>query len=143
MRYLWYLALGATLLLGSSAQAQDQPKPDDYKKLYEDTLLQLKAAQDRRADLANDNSKLTDQIAAMQKQHDADQAEIMDLKTQIASFSERSFFLHAHYNAWTRFLAANPMVGMQWDLFLSHQEPIYPGIALPMIDPNWPLLSNP
>ena len=133
----WMLA--AVMFLGPAALGQDAAKPDDYKKLYEDTLGQLKASQDRKAELADENAKMAAQMAELQKQHETDGAALMAMKIQTAGFSERTLFLRVHYNAWLQFVAVNPMVLMQWDAFVDRLGPVGPSIQLPLIDPDWPL----
>ncbi len=42
----------ALLAWPAMARGQDEVKPDQLQKLYKDTLAQLKAAQDRKAELS-------------------------------------------------------------------------------------------
>src|SRR5690349_21387598 len=91
----------ATVLLASTlALAQDAPKPEQLKKMYDDALAQLKAAQDRKTELAQQNEKLTAQIAEMTKELDRLRNEAVDLKRRDAETAERTFFLRSQYAAW-------------------------------------------
>jgi len=53
------------------ARAQDEPKPDQLKRMYDDALAQLKQAQDRKNELAAENDKLNAKLTDLQKQLDA------------------------------------------------------------------------
>ena len=64
-------ALMALLLSATVAVAQDAPKPEQLKKMYDDALAQLKAAQDRKNELAMQNEQLTAKSAELQKQLEA------------------------------------------------------------------------
>jgi hypothetical protein len=141
MRYVGY-CLAILVVLGQPVRAQDNAQPEDYQKLYNQTLAQLKDAQNRKSELATANAALTVQVADLQKQQQAAASQMAELKIQIAGYAERTFFLRNHYNAWTQFIAANPLVQMQWDLFLARQSPIGPNVQLPMLDPDWPLVGK-
>jgi hypothetical protein len=138
MRHVGYL-VAILVVLGQPVLAQDNAQPEDYQKLYNQTLAQLKDAQNRKSELATANAQLTVQVADLQKQQQADAAQLADYKIQIASYAERTFFLRSHYNAWTQFIAANPLVQLQWDLFIEKQAPVGPTVQWPMLDPDWPL----
>ena len=122
------------LILATAALA-DTSKPDD-------TLAQLKAAQDRKAELATENGKLLAQVAELQKQLQVQGAQLDELKRQAAIIADRTFFLSSHYAAWTQFISANPAIKMQWELFLrmvvtgsTPQTPLF-------MDPDWPLSAK-
>jgi hypothetical protein len=142
MRRLVCFAL-AVLLLTQVSWGDDEIKPDDLKKLYSDTLVQLKAAQDRKSQLATDNEKLAAHVTELEKQVAAQHAQIEDLKNQSKTFADRTFFLRVHYMAWMQFLDGNPLIKMQWDLFLDRlTSPLTPSPQVPFIDPEWPLSSK-
>ncbi|MDP9173652.1 MAG: hypothetical protein M3O30_07275 [Planctomycetota bacterium] len=135
------LLLGQLAII-SPSRGQDV-KPEDIKKLYDDTLVQLKAAQDRKSQLATDNEKLAAKVGELEKQVAAQKARIEDLKQQTATFTDRTFFLRVHYMAWGQFLEGNPLIRLQWDLFLDRiTAPLSPSPELPFIDPEWPLSSR-
>src|SRR4029453_6807726 len=79
---------GATLAL-----AQDASNPEQLKKLYDDALAQLKAAQDRKNELATQNEQLTAKVADLQKQLDQAKTEMLELKRQDAENAEKNFYL--------------------------------------------------
>jgi hypothetical protein len=78
------LAAGATIAL-----AQDANNPEQLKKLYDDALAQLKAAQDRKNELATQNEQLTAKVAELQKQLDQARGEMLELKRQDAENAEK------------------------------------------------------
>ncbi len=140
MRVLWCVA--TILVMAGFAQAADDPKPEDLKKQYADTLVQLQAAQDRKAELAGENEKLTARVAELEKQLAAANTEEDLMRQQIENFSNRTFFLRAHYAAWEQFITRNPLVRAEWELFLNQIAPIAPSIDLPFIDPEWPMSAR-
>ena len=103
MRWL----LCAVLALTFSAQvvrAQEQPNPDEIKRLSE----QLKAAQDRKNELAAENEKLIAKVAELQKQVD----------NANATFAEKTFQWRATNAAWETFLRRYPVLMGKWQAFL-------------------------
>ena len=110
----------------------DTPKPDD-------TLAQLKAAQDRKAELATENGKLLAQVAELQKQLQIQTGQLDELKRQAAIIAERTFFLSSHYAAWTQFISANPAIKKQWELFLRMVVSVDDPQGPFFMDPDWPL----
>jgi septal ring factor EnvC (AmiA/AmiB activator) len=140
MRHLRCCVL--VLLLTGAARAADDIKPQDLKKMYDDTLAQLKTAQDRKAQLAADNAKLTARIAELEKQTREQSNQIDELKLQIISFADRTYFLRSHYAAWLEFLEIQPGVKTEWDMFLENLPPVGPTLQTPLLDPNWPLTSG-
>src|ERR1700677_1418471 len=62
----WAAAL--VLGLATVTAAQETHQPDDWKKMYDDASTQLRAAQDRKAELAKQNGQLAAQVADLQKQ---------------------------------------------------------------------------
>src|SRR5947209_8883067 len=106
-RRLYMVALIAASLLATGSRralAEDPPKPDQLKQMYDDTLAQLKSAQERKTQLAAENEQLKAKLADLQKQLTAAQAQASDLEKQNASLVERNFFFRSHYAAWQEFL---------------------------------------
>jgi hypothetical protein len=130
----WILICGLMASLTGVASAQDEIKPDELKKLYNDTLVQLKAAQDRKAELAA-------RVEQQEKELQTDNNQIADLQRQLADSAERTYFLRIYYNAWTQFIAAEPDIHKQWDFFLSTALPA-PTPQSPFYDPDWPLSAQ-
>jgi len=139
MRCAWCFAV---VLLVAAVAGGQEVKAEDLKKLYNDTLVQLKAAQDRRAELAAENQKLTARIAELEKQLQAADAQNDQLRRHAADAAEHSFFLRSYYAAWTQFISTNPDVKRQWDLFLNRSMP--PCLPQPaaFFDPQWPLSDS-
>jgi hypothetical protein len=94
------------------ALAQDQNNPDVLKKELADSLAQLKAAQDRKNELATENEKLKARMAAMQKDLD-------ECRRAQATWSEQSYFLRVQHAAWDDFLDRYPRLKAEWEVFLS------------------------
>jgi len=136
MRCAWCFAV---VLLVAGVAGGQEVKPEDLKKLYNDTLVQLKAAQDRRAELAAENQKLTARIAELEKQLQPTATQNDQLRRQAADAAERSFFLRTYYAAWTQFNSTHPDVKLQWDLFLNRSTLLGSGQQTPIFDPQWPL----
>lgn len=120
------------LLLANVARADDDLNPEQLKKLYAETKAQLKAAQDRRAQLAS-------QVADLQKQVQAQAAQIEEYKRQAANYAQNSWYLRCQYVAWQHFMDAHPAIRAQWDLFLCELTPLDAGSGSPFYDPSWPL----
>ncbi len=139
MRRLWIVVL---VLVSGVARGADTVKPEDLKKLYDDTLVQLKAAQDRKSQLAAENEKLTAHITDLEKQLAAQNSQIEDLRRQVTLFADRTYFLRSHYAAWLQFIEANAPIRLQWDLFLEQIGVIGPGAEPAFFDPNWPLSAK-
>ena len=68
------VALALVLTMGA-VLADDQPKPEQLKQMYDEALASLKSAQERKNQLAAENEQLKAKVAELQKQLDATQAE--------------------------------------------------------------------
>jgi hypothetical protein len=131
-RMLW---AGVVLLLSAQMVfGQDEPKPDQLKKMYDDALVQLKQAQDRKNELAAENEKL-------QKQLDAAKAREDELNRDAATFSQRTFFLRSQQAAWQQFIRHYPKIQAAWDLYL-RGDVLTPQEQKEYIDPDWPLSAG-
>ena len=105
MRMLLLTVMAACVLApGAASFAQDGASPDAVKKMYQDALVQLKAAQDRKSELANENAKLVEQIESF--------------KRQAAGEAERTFFLRSRYAAWEEFMKQYPDLMERWKAWL-------------------------
>ena len=113
MRWLWVSLTAGVVLFGNfgPALAQDQPNVDDLNHKYEDALNQLKAAQDRKNELANENEQLKARLAELEKQ-------LEEAKRQAAGFAEQTFYLRSHYAAWQSFMKRYPHFAERWKAFL-------------------------
>jgi len=117
MRMPWRIPTGlivmAACMLAPAAAtlAQDGANLDQVKKMYQDALVQLKEAQDRKSELANENAKLTSHIADLEKQLDS-------FKHEAAGEAERTFFLRSRYAAWEEFMKRYPDLLERWKAWL-------------------------
>jgi septal ring factor EnvC (AmiA/AmiB activator) len=141
-RRLFMVALIAaslcTAMSSRRALAEDPPKPDQLKQMYDDTLTQLKSAQERKTQLAAENEQLKAKLVELQKQLDAAQAQSAELEKQNATLAERSFFFRAHYAAWQEFLRFYPRLQARWQVFFGG-ESVTPHNGGPVfVDPEWP-----
>jgi len=132
-------AFSALALSAGLALAQDAANPEQLKKLYNDALTQLKAAQDRKNELATQNEQLTAKVAELQKQLDQARGEMADLKRQDAENAEKTFSLRSHHAAWQSFVDRYPELKARWKRFLK-ADLLYGDNDLPkLLDPEWPL----
>ncbi|MGA3066537.1 MAG: hypothetical protein ABSF29_06790 [Tepidisphaeraceae bacterium] len=135
MRRVWIVLALALLASPTIAQADDEVKPEDLQKMYKDTLVQLKAAQDRKAELAA-------RVADLEKQLQAANAQNDQLKRQTADFADKTYFLRSYYAAWLEFVSTRPKTKIDWDIFLNSDVPLTPANQVPFIDPEWPLSAK-
>jgi septal ring factor EnvC (AmiA/AmiB activator) len=119
------------LMVAGAAYGQNA-SPQDLQKANAELKAELKAAQERKTELST-------RVDELEKQNKAQAAQIEQLKKQAEGFADRTLFLGAHYAAWEQFMAANPSIRAQWDLFeatmgigASPQNPLF-------VDTNWPL----
>ena len=124
----------------AAALAQENPNPEQLKKAYDTALEQLKAAQERKNQLAAENEKLAATVADLQKQLTAANARMEDMKRVDAEQAEKSFILRSHYMAWRDFCKAYPEVMNRWKAFLGNQFLTAPDdAATEILDPQWPM----
>jgi hypothetical protein len=131
-------AIGSLIVLSFAGFVRAQDVKTDTDKLLKETQKQLKETQDRKAELALANDKLSARIAELEKANKEQAAQIDELKHQVAGFADRTLFLTTHYNTWNQFVAANPAIKAQWDLFEKIAATTIPQSPL-FMDPNWPL----
>ncbi len=122
------------LVLASAgiAFAQDEPRPEMLKKMYGDALVQLKAAQARKNELADENEKLAARAAELQKQ-------VAELRSQAESLTEKTFFLRSHYAAWQDFVRQYPGIMARWKIYMETGWSDTPQETGHLIDRDWPL----
>ena len=135
-RMLW---AGLVLLsTGGLVFGQDEPKPDQLRKMYDGTLVQLKQAQDRKNELAAENEKLNAKLVDLQKQLDAMKARDDELNRQAAGYAEKTFVMRSQYAAWQEFIHRYPKLEQAWKMYLSG-DTLPPGELSAYIDKDWPL----
>lgn len=146
MRALACAVTAVALTVGAAGAkltfAQDASNPEQLKKLYEDALAQLKAAQDRKNELATQNEQLAAKAAELQKQLDAARSEMLELKRRDAENAEKSFYLRSHHAAWQAFVERYPELKARWKRFLE-RDILAAGNEMPqLVDPTWPLSKS-
>ena len=129
----------AVVFVPSVLFAQDAPKPEEWQKLYEDASTQLRAAQDRKAQLAAENSKLADQVKDLQSKLQQANAQVKTLKLECESFDDRTFYLTTYQQFWQMFLKTQPAVRVRWEAFLRDSSPFQPDGGFWFRDSLWPL----
>lgn len=126
------LVVASSLACVAPVIAQAQPSPDQLKKMYDDAMNQLRAAQDRKNELANENQQLKAKLAETE-------AKLAAARTEIDDAAEKTLTLRTQNAAWRQFVALNPHVLPMWRSFMEIgavrvEESIatYPG------DRDWP-----
>lgn len=115
------------ILLGSTAAMAQELRPEDLQRMYDDALVQLKAAQDRKNELATENEKLHAQIAQLQQQRDDALSRLADARREAAELAKQTWYLRAHHAAWEAFIAHRPRLKGQWDAFFNQAPLLSPG----------------
>src|SRR3954453_16974860 len=87
-------------VLARPAAAQEKADPEQLQKAYNDTLVQLREAQNRKNQLAAENEKLAAEVASLKKQLDTTHGELERLKRADTEVADKTFFLRSHYAAW-------------------------------------------
>jgi hypothetical protein len=121
--------------LPATVLAQDGLSNEQLKRMYDDAVVQLKAAQDRRNDLAHENVRLQARIDKADK--DLEQA-----RKEAKEIADATFQARAQRSAFNAFLQENPTVRLQWQLFLQRNL-LAPSDASDFLDRDWPLSSRP
>ena len=125
------------------AAAQEKADPEQLKKAYDDALVQLKEAQNRKNQLAADNEKLSAEVASLKKQLEAPHGELERLKRADTESADKTFFLRSHYAAWQNFIRRYPDVYGRWKVFFEYGV-LFPARDLPEgIDLEWPPPDKP
>lgn len=119
-RRLWVLIVGMGMGLGwtTPVRAQEEIKPEQLKKMYEDAVANLKAAQDRKNQLAEENEKLKADALRLEAQAREAHSRIDALEGDAARFAARTYDMRLHLAAWDLFLRRHPGLRMKWELFL-------------------------
>jgi septal ring factor EnvC (AmiA/AmiB activator) len=120
----------------------DTPTPDQLKKMYDEALAQLKNAQDRKNELAKENEDLKAKAEEMGKDLAAAQAQVQDLKRDLADNDEKDFYLRAYHAAWENFIARSPELMARWKAFIGSDAAATAPSTEPLIDPHWPAIEE-
>jgi hypothetical protein len=132
------VTVAAVLGLGQPAAAQENPNPEQMKKMYDDALVQLKAAQERKNQLAAENEKLAAEVAGLKKQVEQMQGRMEELKRADAEHAEKTFFLRSHYAAWQAFIRRYPDLMTRWKVYIQADFPATPRALPEGVEPEWP-----
>lgn len=122
----------------ASARADDKQDPDQLKKAYDDALVQLKAAQERKNQLAADNEKLAGQLSDLQRQVDRMKGEMDQIKRAEADQANQTFFLRSHYAAWQNFIRRYPDLQGRWKAYFDNPLLSTPRPLPGTLDLDWP-----
>lgn len=125
-------------LLAPCAAAQEPPKYEVLKNMYDSAVASLKEAQNKKSELATKNEELTKQVADLQKQLEAVGKDRDELQRQAATYAERTFNLRAYQAAWREFLKRYPALQAKWQVFLNAELLKSPNEAPALIEPAWP-----
>jgi predicted nuclease with TOPRIM domain len=116
--------------------AQDQSSnPEELNRKYQEALTQLKAAQDRKNELATENEQLTARIRVLEKQ-------LEDAKREAATVADRTYQLRAQYSAWEVFLQRYPRLLSEWKQFVLRSPLSRPTEMPELADPMSPLSAE-
>ena len=107
----WVLSVAMLIAFSGVSLAQDNNNPDELKKNLADALNQLKAAQDRKNELANENEGLKNKIAETEKQ-------LAEQRQKTAELEDKTWFWRSHYFAWLKFIERYPRLLAQWKVFM-------------------------
>jgi peptidoglycan hydrolase CwlO-like protein len=124
--------------IATSAHAQEQPKYEVLKKMYDDAIGSLKEAQNKKNELATKNEELAKQVAELQKQLDATTKERDDLQRQATTYAEKTFNLRSFYASWHEFLKRYPALQAKWQVFLDAELLKGGNDAPALLEPEWP-----
>ena len=113
------------------ALAQDGLSSDQLRRMYDDAVVQLKTAQDRRNELARENKKLSDRIAQLEK-------ELQQAQAANSVLADRTFQARSERAAFQEFLAVNPSIRLQWRLFSEKSPLVMPALG-DLFGVDWPL----
>lgn len=123
------------LCAGSVALGQDELSSEQLRRMYDDAVAQLRTAQDRRNELAKENQKLRDRIAELEKQ-------VKKAESDRNLIADKTFQARAEREAFLSFLAINPSIRLQWQIFMEKSLLAVPGSADPL-GTDWPLPDKP
>jgi hypothetical protein len=136
----WSAAL--VLGLATAAIAQDVRQPADWKKMYDDASAQLRAAQDRKSELAADNAKLTAQVADLQRQLQTANQDAELLRRQADGLAQELLLVNAFYSTWGPF--SDPAASARsWQSLAGRSTAGLGDEYPPGADSRWPLLLFP
>ncbi len=111
--------------------SDDEVNADQLKRMYDDAVTQLRAAQDRRNELAKQNEKLSSQIRDLQKQ-------AQDAKAETQTMAEQTFKMRLEYRAFQDFVKRYPGVDVRWRMFMRSDLLSRTDCILDQLNSDWP-----
>lgn len=135
------VAAAALLASARPAAAQDNPSPEQLKKMYDDAVKQLKETQDRVKELADDKEKLKAQVQDLEKRLAAVSKERDDLRREQEEQADKTFFLRSHYAAWESFIRQYPELRARWKVYME-SDFISPRHDPKIVDEDWPTSAD-
>jgi len=105
-------AVALLTTLAGLSEAQEQKNSDELRKLYDESVAQLKAAQDRKNKLDRENEKLALRLAELE-------VRLAERDAEAAQYAERTWTLRAQSAAWERFIERYPEWKTRWEAFLT------------------------
>ena len=119
------------LFVASAARGDDALKPEQLQKMYDDTLAQLKDAQDRKAALARENADLEAKLKAAA-------ARAQSLQVQLDLLNDQTNVLRSRGAAWNEFVLSRPLIREQWLWYVDDVAFFGRPPWRPLIDFDWP-----
>lgn len=102
----WVAAL-LMLLTPVAALAEGEISQEQLQRMYDNVVAQLRAAQERRNELATEKEKLLAKVSELQKR-------LAESRGDAASLAASTFQLRAEYGAFQDFLRHNPAISLRW-----------------------------
>lgn len=115
------------VLLAPAAALSQEMRHEDLQRMYDDALVQLRAAQDRKNELATENQKLHARIAELEQQRDDALRQLADSRREAAELAKQTWYLRAHHAAWEAFVSQHPRLKSRWEAFFKHAPLLTPG----------------
>lgn len=134
--YVYVMAM--LLLIGPAAARADE----QLKKAYDNALVQLKAAQDRKAELVKENESLAAKVEELKKELAGNQVQLESLKREIANNDDRTFFLRSYHAAWQGFIRRYPEVMGRWKVYLGDSIMSIPRESPDPLNLEWSVPSD-
>lgn len=129
------------LVLTGIAVAQDGGSGGDLRRAYDDVVNQLKSAQDRKNELANENEKLLRRLAELERRAKGLEARNTELERAATDYAASTYHYRSTQAAWKQFLDARPDVRQQWDRYLKDAggwDSTFGGLG-DWLERSWPL----
>ena len=125
--------IGTALTIGvlaSTAVAQNQPSPEQLQTMYQDALNQLKAAQDRKNELATENQKLQKKQAQLE-------ADLTEANRRLAMLRDEADQTRDQKLAWQDFISLYSPLRSLWADYVGARM-ARPQVIKLLGDGNWP-----